>query len=137
MPVVVAVISGVLYHVSQKSAGSISTPWAILTPAYAVALTVSLLLWRHSGGGTELLRRPALLASAGVIGLAIVGIEAGFLLAYRAGWPLSYTSLLVNVAVGALLAVLGTWGLQEGLSLTRAIGLGLSVLGALLLVAGR
>ena len=129
----VVVAASVLYHVGQKSAGDARSPYAVLAVAYAVALALTLALWMATewpaGGGTG----PWRLRWGLLIGVAIVGIEAGFALAYRVGWSLSTTALLANTSVGVLLAVTGFVVLREDPSGTRLAGMAFSLLGVVLL----
>lgn len=129
------VASNLLYHVSQKSIPSDAHPVLSVTITYLVALLVTLLLWPlYPGGGPS---RGALArinwASAGV-GVAIVGVEIGFLLAYRSGWRVSAGATAVNVTVAALLVPTGVLFFRERLTFVNVVGLVLCAAGLLLLV---
>ncbi len=67
-----------------------------------------------------------------LLGLAIVGIELGYLLAFRAGWKISAASLVTNVAASLLLVPVGLMLLKEHIKLPNLIGLALCVIGLVL-----
>ena len=131
--VLLAVGGGVLYHVSAKSVPKDLAPALVLVVAYATALTVSAVshLWLSSYGvGAS----PRLL-HPGVIGLGVGAamIELGYVLMYRAAWPVSVASQVVNGMVAALLVLVGLAVFGERLSLVRAAGLTLCLGGVWLL----
>lgn len=133
-PVVLVIVSAVVYHLAQKSLGTTTSPWPVLALAYAVALVLTLVLALVSGD--DLLRLPARpeRTAALLIGLGALGVEAGFFFAYRAGWSLASASVIGNALVTVILATIGILAFGEHLSPTRGAGLGLAVTAAILLV---
>jgi drug/metabolite transporter (DMT)-like permease len=131
--IVITVVSNVLYHLFQKSIPSNVNPMLSLAATYLVAAiaTVALLpLFPVQGAlGAEL--RKVNWASAG-LGAVIVGLELGFLLAYRAGWNLSLASLVANTTVALLLIPLGKLLFKEELSFTNVVGIVLALAGLVL-----
>jgi len=63
------------------------------------------------------------------LGIAIVGVEVGYLLAYRAGWQISLGAIVSNVAVAVLLLPIGILLFREKLSTVNYVGIVLCVLG--------
>ncbi len=136
LPVAIVVLSTVLYHVAQKSIPSEAPPLASLLVTYAVAIAGTLALLPFFPVRVPLLRAFRQLNwSSAAIGVTIVGVELGFLLAYRAGWRVSVGAAVANAAVAALLVPLGMLLFGERLSATNALGLLLCVAG--LVLAGR
>jgi hypothetical protein len=68
------------------------------------------------------------------LGVSVVMIEAGFLVAYRLGWKLNRAGLTSNVAVAILLIPLGTILFQEHVSLRMIAGAALCISGLILLI---
>ncbi len=138
-PLVLTVAGGLLYHVAMKTQSGAAGPWAFFTLAYGVAFIASAVLWRLGGGGIVAtlgrLDRSSLIA-AGLLGVAAVGIEAGYFLAYRSGWALSQASAISSVALVVLLAVVGIAASGEVLTASRAAGLVIAVGGVSLVVHG-
>jgi hypothetical protein len=130
-----AVGSNVLYHVSQKSIPGTAHPLLSLTVTYLVALAVTLLLWPvYPGGGPSLRSMSNLNWSSVAVGVAIVGVEMGILLAYRSGWRISVGATAINVSVAVLLVPTGVLLFRERLSAANVGGLVLCLAGLWLLV---
>jgi drug/metabolite transporter (DMT)-like permease len=131
----VVIVSNLIYHFSQKSVPRDAHPIVSLLVTYGVAIVITLLLVPlfpfKEPIGREL--RKINWASA-VIGATIVGVELGFLLAYRAGWRISVGSAAANAAVAVLLVPAGLLFFGEKLSEANIAGLVLCVAGLLLVV---
>ena len=135
LPIATVIVSGILYHLAQKASGA-STPWPMLAVAYgtAFAMTIALAFASRDAGRWEPDRGDWI---AGLlIGVAAFGIEASFYFIYRAGWPLSSASVIANVAVTGILALVGILVFGEHLSVARAAGLALAAGGATLIARG-
>jgi hypothetical protein len=135
LSVVIIVASNVLYHVSQKSIPAGAHPLLSVAVTYAAALLVTLLLFPFSPGGAPKLSGLAQLNWA-TLGVAVsaVGIEIGFLLAYRSGWNISIGSLVVSVAVAILLIPTGLLLYREHLSAANVTGIVLCLAGLVLVM---
>lgn len=123
-------ISNVAYHLGLRviprgANPAVATLAAYLVATVATAATLPLLArdvplgpaWRTLNWSTV------------VVGLSIVGIELGYLLAYRAGWTLGTASVTANVSLAVVLLGVGTAVFREPWSLPRAAGVGFCVLG--------
>jgi multidrug transporter EmrE-like cation transporter len=69
-----------------------------------------------------------------LLALAVVGIEMGYLLAYRSGWKLGTTFAVASVATASMLALLGAAWFGDLLDGRRALGLALALAGGCLVV---
>jgi drug/metabolite transporter (DMT)-like permease len=133
--VALTVGSNVLYHVSQKSIPGGAHPLMSLTVTYVVALVVTLVLFPFYPGGAPTWKSVRGLNWASVaVGIAIVGVEMGVLLAYRAGWRVSVGSTMVNAALAVLLIPIGIFYFGERLTAGNVMGILLCVGGLLLLL---
>jgi drug/metabolite transporter (DMT)-like permease len=120
---------------SQKSVPGGLHPLLSLTVTYLSALVVTLLLWPvYPGGGPRLDSLSRVNWASVAVGVAIVGIEIGVLLAYRAGLKISLGATLINVAVAVVLIPVGIAFFREGLTPANVVGLVLCVAGLWLLV---
>ena len=135
LSVAVIVASNVVYHVSQKSIPVGVHPLLSVAVTYAAALLITLALWPISPGGAPKLSGIAKLNWA-TLGVAVsaVGIEIGFLLAYRAGWNINVGSLIVSVAVALLLIPTGALLFKEHLSAANVTGIVLCLVGLVLVM---
>ncbi len=135
LPLLLALAGAVAYHVAQKAVPGMAAPFVVIGLAYAVGLLACVGAVVAMGTPVaETVRaawRPAL-----VIGLGALTIEAGFLLAYRAGWPISTASLGVNVTVAAVLLIVGVLAYGEVLTPRQWAGIAACTVG-LVLLAGR
>ena len=126
------VVSVVGYHATMKLVPPTLNPFLPLAAAYLLAFVLCLLglwLWPHgSRNWSEL--RPGVI----VIAVAVVGIELGFLLAYRAGMHVGYAALAVNVCSALVLIPLGLWYFKEHLTPAKLAGVALSLGGLALLL---
>jgi multidrug transporter EmrE-like cation transporter len=134
LPIVLAVTGGVLYHVSAKSVPRDLAPGLVLVVAYATALAISGIAhpWLPSSTvarGAWPLLHPAVLG----LGLGAALIELGYVLTYRAAWPVSVASVVVNGMVAALLVPAGLLAFGEHVSLLRVAGMVLCLAGVWLL----
>ena len=132
----VIVLSSVVYHVSQKSIPRDAHPLVSLLVTYAVAAAITLLLlpfFPLRGTVGQALRK--INWSSAAVGAAIVGVEIGFLLAYRSGWRISIGSAAANAAVAIVLVPTGLLFFNEKLSGVNAAGLVLCLVGLLLVVS--
>ena len=129
------VVSTVLYHVSQKSIAPNAHPVLSLLVTYGLAVAGTLLLLPFFPVGPPLAQawRQLNWASA-TVGLSIVGVELGFLLAYRAGWRISMGSAAANAAVAVLLVPTGLLFFGERPSWSNVLGAALCLAGLLLVV---
>ena len=127
-PLLLAIAGTVTYHLAQKAVPEDASPFGVIALAYLVGFVCALGALLASGGaGTETARmawKPAV-----VLGLGALVIEVGYLLAYRAGWPISTVSLIANVAVAAILLGVGIFVYRETLTLAQWSGVALCVVG--------
>lgn len=136
-PVVMIVTANVLYNLCTKSLPSGADPFAALCLTYLTAAVASLVLFFLTGSEKHLL---AELGKTNwislVLGIAIVGLEFGYVAAYRAGWQVSTCSLTANITLACMLLVIGMALYREHVSLRQLFGMAVCGLG-LFLVSGR
>lgn len=131
LPILLVVVSLVCYQLAAKLSPSGVTPWATLTVVYAIALAICLLRVATDRQGIVAgeLADARFLVTALVLGVAVVGIEYGYLAAHRSGWELAIVGLVGAAGGTAVLAVVGTALFDETLQPRRMLGLALAVLG--------
>ncbi|GAV23417.1 EamA family transporter [Carboxydothermus pertinax] len=128
------IVANILYHVIQKLVPSRANPFLVLTSAYLMAAIFSIFcsaLFKAYGSlSTEI---KSLNWAGFALGLAIFGLELGFLLAYRAGGKISTAALFSNVAVSLFLIPIGILFFGEKLTITKALGVVFCLIGLWLL----
>lgn len=128
----IAVTSVVGYHLSMKLVPPHVNPFLPLAAAYLLAFVcclVGLWLWPHGTRSPGALH-PGVIA----LGLSVLGIEIGFLLAYRAGVSSGFGALLVNVCATVVLVPLAALFFKEHLTPSKIAGAILSLAGLALLL---
>lgn len=134
LPMVLIVASNVVYQVAQRTIPPNANPVLSLLVSYFTAILVTLLAWPAFRGPeplAEAIRK--LNFSTIAVGIAIVGIEFGFLLVYRSGWPVSSAALTSGVTLSLLLLPVGLVFFRESWSLAKTAGVVLCLSGLYLL----
>jgi len=129
-PIALVVVANVLYHLGQKSVPRDAHPVVAALGMYVVAAVAGLLLIPVLQPlPTRASASAAIHWSVALAGLAILGIEIGFLVAYRNGWQISAAALTAMTAVAIVLLPIGVFAYREALSPTRLVGFGLCLIG--------
>ncbi len=134
LPMGLTVFSNIAYHFCQKEISGKVNPLVSLFVTYATGMVLTLIcvpLFYPQIQIGESLR--SLNWATFVLGFGIVGLELGFLLAYRAGWNLSMAALYSNVTVTLVLLPLGVLLYREAWSGRNALGLVLALTGLILM----
>ena len=98
-PIALVVFSNTLYQICAKEVPGGVNAFATLTVTYLVGALASGVLFFVTGNGASLLQEYGRLNWASfLLGLVIVGLEAGWIYAYKAGWPVS-TAFIVQSAI--------------------------------------
>jgi len=134
VPLLLAVCGGVVYHLAAKSIPKSIDPSAALIGLYATALAGAVVTYAVLRSGPVTPRLDAYWhPTIAAVGLGALIIELGFLLAYRGAWPVSTASVIANALVAVFLVPLGVVVFREPITLERAIGVVLCLLGVTLL----
>ena len=132
--ITLAIASSALYHFVAKSTPSNVHFTVSLLVTYAVAFVVTwvgfLFFPATKGIAAEL--KQLNWASIG-LAIAIVGIEFGFLLTYRAGWNLGIAAVLVNVVATLILLPVAIFFFKDKLSWVNVAGILVCFIGLVML----
>ena len=129
-PMALVVFSNVVYQICAKSVPQDMNPFASLTITYLVSAAASFILF-------FVMRNDAsLLAEYGkanwvpfVFGLVLVGLEVGFIFAYKAGWQVSTASVVQSAFLAVALIFVGYLLFHEKLSANKIIGVVICLVG--------
>jgi len=131
--IALTIAGNIAYHLLNKSVAPGAHPFASLVATYGVGLVASaVVLAITAPEGVSAGLRSVNWASF-ALGLVVVSLELGFLLAYRAGWKVSVAAVYSNVAVGLLLLPIGVWLYRESLTLSNVLGIVLAVVALMLM----
>lgn len=132
--IIITIAANVCYHVFLKSTPANVNPVLSLLVTYTTAAVMCLAAYPFFPGQETILASLARLNWASyALGLAVFGLEIGFLLAYRAGWNISLAGIVSNSAVALLLLPIGLLFFQEKLSSTNLFGILLCFAGLILI----
>ena len=124
------VASNILYKICQKSTPEKANPFSALLLTYLVAGVLTVIAFYLSKPEKTLFQSfKGLNWTSPLLGIAIVGLEFGYIMAYRAGWNISVGSLVANILLALALIPIGILFYQEGFGLNK-------ILGAILCIAG-
>ena len=132
--ILLAIFSTLLYHLSQRLTPAGANPALALTVTYVVSLGITLVILAFFPPAPDL--RAALRElnwASFALALALVGLEVGFLLAYRAGWDISIAAIFVNTAGTLVLIPLGLLFFKERLTPINLLGIFLCILGLIMI----
>ena len=129
-PIALVVVCNTLYQICAKGVPNDMNPFASLTITYLVAAASSAVLYFALHRGGHLLPELSRTNWAPItLGLVIVGLEAGFIYAYKAGWPVSTASIVQSSFLAVALLFVGYFLYHESLTPTKIIGMVICLVG--------
>lgn len=132
--IVLIVTSNIIYNICQKSTPERANPFAALTVTYLVAIFITVIAFLFNKGDKGFIEPFKELNWTSIaLGVSIVGLEFGYLLAYRAGWKISVGSLVANIALALMLIPIGILFYKEGFGFNKILGAGLCIAGLILI----
>ena len=129
-PIALIVLSNTMYQICAKSVPEGMNPFASLTVTYLVGALFSGILYYALGNHSGLLKEYSKLNWAPVVlGIVIVGLEAGYIFAFKAGWQVS-TAQVVQAAILAGVLLFAGWLLyHEALTWNKILGIVICLVG--------
>lgn len=132
-PIALAVFADVFYQICSKSTPVSLNPFASLTITYLVGAALSALIFFMTGGGNLLAEWKEINWTTFVLGLAIVGLEAGSIYMYRLGWNMNTGYIVKALILGIVLIGVGYFLYKEQITMTKAAGVIICLFGLYLI----
>lgn len=133
-PILLAVFSDIFYQICAKSTPSNLNPFASLTITYLIGAAVSTVtFFLTSGGGNLLAEWKGVNWSTFVLGLAIVGLEAGAIYMYKVGWAVNTGYIVKAILLAIALIAVGYFLYKESFSMNKALGIAACLVGLYLI----
>ena len=133
-PILIVIAANTVYNVCTKSTPANINSFASLSVTYLIAMICSIIMFFVTGEQKNLLLE---LSKSNwttyALGVAIVGLEFGFLCVYRAGWKISMANLFASIAVACVLLIVGFLLYKETISLRQTLGMAVCAVGLFLL----
>lgn len=133
-PIVLIVASNIVYNVCQKSTPQNANPFSALLVTYltaAILTVLASLFYKTDKGFFQSFNELNWTSIA--LGGAIVGLEFGYLLAYRVGWNISVGSLVANIILALMLIPIGILFYKEGFTSNQILGVVFCIVGLILI----
>ena len=129
-PIALVVFSNTLYQICAKEVPAGMNAFASLTVTYLVGAVASGRLFLATGNGATLLQEYGRLNWAPfVLGLVILGLEAGWIYAYKAGWPVSTAFIVQSAILAGFLLAVGYVLYREPLAWNKVAGVVICLIG--------
>ncbi len=123
-PLILIVGSNCFYNICTKSMPGSANAFGALTVTYLVGAVLSAILFV---AGVKPANVSGELAKVNwtslVLGVAIVGLEVGYVFLYRNGWKIGSGALTANICLAVALLVIGFLFYKETVSLRQIIGI--------------
>ena len=122
-PLGLVVLSNVFYQICAKAVPNKMNPFASLTITYAVSAVASLIMFfALSKGGNIIAEYQKTNWAPFVLGLVIIGLEVGYIYAYKAGWPVSVAQIVQASILGVILIFVGYMLYKEAITWNKIVG---------------
>ena len=129
-PIALVVLSNSFYQICAKEVPEKMDPFASLTVTYLVGAAVSFVLFGLlNRGGSIIAEYQKLNWAPFVLGLVLVGLETGFIYAYRAGWTVSTAAIVQSAFLGVVLIFVGMLLYKEVVTPTKVAGILICLVG--------
>lgn len=137
MPIALIVVSNIFYHICSKQTPAEIQPLASLTVAYLVGAVISgALFFLMERDGSLLREYRHLNWAAFVLGIAVVGLEAGSIYMYKAGWNVNTGQIVYSSILAAALLAVGRLLYQEAITPAKVLGMAVCLAGLALINKG-
>ncbi|MDO5714229.1 MAG: EamA family transporter [Tissierellia bacterium] len=134
IPILITIGANILYHISQKNMPEKVNPMFSLIITYLIALIISFVAMAFTEGLKPMKTEWSQVNWACFgLGISIVLLEFGFLLAYRVGWNISTAAIISTIVVTIALVPIGMLLYKEDISTSNMIGIFVSLIGIYLI----
>lgn len=123
-PLALVVLSNVFYQICAKSVPEKMNPLASLTITYIIGAIASVVLYYVTNKDADILREYKQTNWAPfVLGIVIVGLEVGYIYAYKAGWPVSTAQIVQAAILAVILIFVGFMLYKESITWNKIVGI--------------
>ncbi len=135
-PLLLLVGSNTLYQICAKSVPEKANAFGSVTVTYLIGALITGTIFLVSVKPANALAELGKINWASfVLGLAIVGLEAGTVFLYRAGWKVSVGSTIANISLAVVLLFVGALLFREQITVRQFVGVAVCAAGLWLVTA--
>lgn len=133
-PIALVVLSNTVYQICAKSIPETVNPLAALTITYLTAAAASVVLYCVLNRDVNLIQQWRQINWASIVlGLVLVGLEVGFIYAYKAGWQVSTAATVQSAFLAIILLVVGLILYREAITWNKIVGVAVCLIGLAIL----
>ena len=133
-PIALVVLSNTVYQICAKSVPEGMNPFASLTVTYLIGAVISGVLYFALNRNANLLREIRMINWASIVlGVVIIGLEVGFIYAFRAGWQIGTAQIISSAMVAVLLIFVGWLLYHEAITWNKLLGIAVCIAGLVLI----
>lgn len=123
-PIALVVLSNIVYQLCTKETPSGMNPLASLTITYLIGAIFSGILYFILNKGGNLFHEYSKINWAPIVlGFVIVGLEVGFIYAYKAGWQVGTASIVQSSVLTIALLIIGCIAYHESFTWNKGVGI--------------
>lgn len=129
-PIALVVFSNVVYQICAKGVPKDMDTMASMIITYLVGAVCSAVMFFVMNRNGNLLQEYSKMNWAPIfLGVSVVGLEVGFIYAYKNGWAVSTASIVQSAFLAVVLLFVGALLYHETISITKLIGVGFCLVG--------
>lgn len=129
--ILLIVLSNIMYNICTKSIPEKASPFLSLFVTYCIGAGITLLTYvSYDQASKSLVQSLEEVNWASIaLGVSIVGLEFGYIMAYRAGWNISEGSLVANILLAIMLIPIGIFVYKEQFGMYKILGVAFCIIG--------
>ncbi len=129
-PIVLVVFSNIIYQICAKEVPKDMDAMASMTITYFVGAVCSAIMYFVMNKNGNLLQEYMKINWAPIfLGVSVVGLEVGFIYAYKNGWAVSKASIIQSVFLAVALIIVGAVLYHEAITANKVIGIVICLIG--------
>lgn len=129
-PIALVVVANIVYQICAKSVPKNMDTMASMVITYLVGALCSAIMFWVMNRDASLLQEFSKSNAAPVwLGISVVGLEIGFIYAYKIGWAVSTASIVQSTFLSLALLVVGAVLYNEAITLNKIIGITICLVG--------
>lgn len=133
-PIALVLLSNTVYQICAKSVPDHTSPFAALTITYLVGAIVSAMMHFITHPTVNILKEFTKMNWAPyVLGVVVVGLEVGWIYAYKAGWQVSTGSIVQSAFLSVILIFVGFILYHEPITWNKITGIGICLVGLVII----
>ena len=123
-PILIIVASNILYNICTKSTPGEVNAFATLSITYLIAAAVSFATFFITSKGKNIITEFTKTNwTTFVLGVVIIGLELGYILAYRNGWAMNTASVTANISLAVALIIVAMIFYKEKITAKQIAGI--------------